>query len=370
MLLRLSQGQIPEHLHKFFKPCGHKPSDLINVPAFLAEALRADGWYLRMDAIWAKKNCMPESVVGWRWQKHRIKVGDNRAELEKRYAAVGEHGGATLPCIGHMVPVEWIDCPGCPKCSPNNGLVLRRGSWRPTKAHEYIFMLAKSERYFADGEAVKEPHAPATITRARGKWNGGGRDQAAVDAGVYGRTAASINRGIADSILNGMSSGRNLRSVLSLASEASSLAHYATFPKKLPETCIKASTSEKGVCPKCGAPWARVVEKELSGDSLPMTPGSKNAALYIHDGSRLGKGVNDSSVTKGWLPTCSCKDAGEPVPATVMDCFSGTGTTGVVAVMLGRNYIGLELSEAYVKMSLKRIRDDCGMLAKIETEQG
>jgi DNA modification methylase len=72
-------------------PSGLKPKDLIGIPWMVAKALQADGWYLRMDAIWAKKNCMPESVND-----------------------------------------------------------------RPTKSHEYIFLLSKSQRYFYDAEAVKE----------------------------------------------------------------------------------------------------------------------------------------------------------------------------------------------------------------------
>lgn len=52
---------------------------------------------------------------------------------------------------------EWSDCPGCPKCAPNNGLVLRRGSWRPTRAHSYVFLFAKTKNYFCDAEAVREP---------------------------------------------------------------------------------------------------------------------------------------------------------------------------------------------------------------------
>jgi hypothetical protein len=38
----------------------------------------------------------------------------------------------------------WQDCPGCEKCEPNGGLVLRRGSWRCTKSHEHILMLTKT----------------------------------------------------------------------------------------------------------------------------------------------------------------------------------------------------------------------------------
>src|SRR5262249_19082936 len=56
-----------------------------------------------------------------------------------------------------------IPCPGCPKCEPGGGFVLRRGSWRCTSSWEPILMLAKSDHYFADGDAVKTPPAEATV---------------------------------------------------------------------------------------------------------------------------------------------------------------------------------------------------------------
>ena len=58
-----------------------------------------------------------------------------------------------------------------------------------------------------------------------------------------------------------------------------------------------------------------------------------------------------------------------PVPATVMDCFLGSGTTAVVAVKLGRNAIGCELSPKYVEMATRRIRHECGLLAEITVEK-
>jgi DNA modification methylase len=71
---------------------GLKPKDLCGIPWRLAFALQADGWYLRSDIIWNKKNPLPESVTD-----------------------------------------------------------------RPTKSHEYIFLLTKAERYFYDAAAIREP---------------------------------------------------------------------------------------------------------------------------------------------------------------------------------------------------------------------
>lgn len=64
---KVQQGSKETHdLHNIPKLTGevngYKTKDLIGIPWMLAFALRADGWYLRQDIIWAKKNCMPESV--------------------------------------------------------------------------------------------------------------------------------------------------------------------------------------------------------------------------------------------------------------------------------------------------------------------
>ena len=56
----------------------------------------------------------------------------------------------------------------------------------------------------------------------------------------------------------------------------------------------------------------------------------------------------------GWQPGCSC-NAGEPIPCTVLDPFSGAGTTGLVALDLGRNYLGIDLSADYNRMAGERL---------------
>lgn len=81
-------------------PSGLKEKDLVGIPWRVAFALQADGWWLRSDIIWAKANCMPESVED-----------------------------------------------------------------RPTRSHEYIFLLTKQARYCYDGEAVREPATEASLVR-------------------------------------------------------------------------------------------------------------------------------------------------------------------------------------------------------------
>lgn len=138
-------------------PAGFKPKDLMMIPPRVALALHADGWYLRCDIIWAKKNCMPESVTD-----------------------------------------------------------------RPTRSHEYIFLLAKSERYYYDAAAIAEDSVDA------GKAPGGNKkvDPSRNDAG------RDMSIPVAEK--------RNKRSVWHVGTQPFNEAHFATFPPDLIEPCILA----------------------------------------------------------------------------------------------------------------------------------
>ena len=65
-----------------------------------------------------------------------------------------------------------------------------------------------------------------------------------------------------------------------------------------------------------------------------------------------------------------CILAGSREGDTVLDPFSGSGTTGVVALRNGRNYVGTEVNPEYAKLSQRRIGDDCGMFGTVEIEEG
>jgi DNA modification methylase len=233
-------------------PLGWKAKDLLGMPWGVADALRADGWYLRSDIIWAKPNPMPESVRD-----------------------------------------------------------------RPTKSHEYVFLLAPSERYYYDADAIREPHETkgelATEENKRGSWrvgagSGGGMVENAREARAAGRFP-TLNH----------PAGKNRRTVWTIPPRPCDGAHFAVFPPDLVRPCILAGTSEKGCCPGCGACWVRVREKD----------------------------------TVGWRPACRC--GGGPVPCTVIDPFMGSGTVGVVAKELGRSFVGIELNPAYVELARRRI---------------
>jgi len=336
---------------------GYKPGDLLMLPARVALALQADGWILRDDVIWAKAisfcskysgSTMPESVNGWQWKRHRIKL---KAWDGSKAKNKDEFGNRNTESFRPHLQAEYIDCPGCPKCEPNGGLVLRRGSWRCTKAHEHIFQFTKSNDYFCDMEAVKEssltePHASGYTdgeNYATGPMSRGGSSQREDPERVWGI------------------SGRNLRNVWAINPRGYKKAHYATYPESLIEPCIKVSTSQKGVCPKCGAPWARIVDKPMPPqECYTKTRGSTDSKVRPNIYKDKGSGqsvqnwINENATTTlGWKATCNCQSSIEnsqlePVPALVLDPFIGSGTTAVVAAKLNRNYTGIEINPDYI----------------------
>jgi len=154
-------GEARGAAHRNAGAIGVKHKDLIGIPWMVAFALRADGWYLRQDIIWAKPNPMPESVTD-----------------------------------------------------------------RCTKAHEYIFLLSKSAKYYYDAQAIQEDATSKAGGRSFGKQHGiaaarGARAQSRkYDRPIYTK--------------------RNRRSVWTVATKSYKGAHFATFPPKLIEPCILA----------------------------------------------------------------------------------------------------------------------------------
>jgi DNA modification methylase len=283
-----------------------KPKDLVGIPWMLAFALRSAGWYLRQDIIWHKPNPMPESVTD-----------------------------------------------------------------RCTKAHEYIFLLSKSRNYFYDAEAIKEEastNSHARIARAKeghktmpSEKINGLRPRKLAEAG----SGTTLNTSF-DAAMVHMVEQRNKRSVWSVNSQAMSEAHFATFPERLIDDCIKAGTSEHGCCSECGAPWERLVSSEknfMSGSGKSGNPINGKNGEHLQGGGTTGdirKGPTLKTETIGWQPACNCEGGGI-VPCVVLDPFSGAGTTMLVTRKLGRSGIGIELNPAYIKIATKRLKKELGM---------
>lgn len=142
---------------------------------------------------------------------------------------------------------------------------------RPTKSHEYIFLLSKSQKYFYDTDAVREPFQGE-------RWGG---DDYVVD-GNESKQTKGLGR---DGNCRPNPSGRNCRSVWTIATQSYKEAHFATYPQELARRCIAA---------------------------------------------------------------------GSKVDSIVLDPFSGSGTTGLVAMRMGRDYIGIDLNPKYNEMAERR----------------
>lgn len=233
-----------------------KPKDLCMVPNRIAIAMQDDGWWVRSEIIWGKPNAMPDSS----------------------------------------------------------------GRYRPSTAHEKIWLLSKTGSMYWDAEAVRMPAMSETRKMPDG-WDTGpgahgsvhrqGREKgrkADKQRGHSRRHAGFNDRWDQMTKAEQQANGRLLRNyepdispivspeVWHIATAGFAEAHFATFPPALVEPCIKAG------CPKDG---------------------------------------------------------------TVLDPFGGAGTTGMVADRLGRNAILIDLNPEYAALAHKRIQNDAGMFAEV-----
>lgn len=188
---------------------------------------------------------------------------------------------------------------------------------RPTKSHEYIFLLSKHATYHYDADAIAEPLSSDPKSWGRHS----NKDPGAM--AVHPRPMFGETRGNRDGTEFGNGLTRNKRTVWTVLTAPFKGAHFATFPPALIEPCILAGSSPQA-CEKCGAPWA-------------------------------GK------------PTCGHDNAGTG-KCTILDPFGGAGTVGLVADRHGRNAILCELNPEYAAMAEQRITSDSPMFAEVTTD--
>jgi DNA modification methylase len=205
---------------------------------------------------------------------------------------------------------------------------------RCTKSHEYIFLLTKNANYFYDSEAIKEKGT------GRSSGNSGNRITDGNPLFRYREGFAAVS----DKEWN----SRNKRSVWTVTTQPYSKAHFATFPPALIKDCIKAGTSEKGCCSKCGSSWERVMDEGVR-KRIPRYPQDSK----LRDTKMHGPPSWKTYETKGWQATCKCE--AEVVPCTVLDPFGGAGTTALTANRFRRNAISIELNSEYIKMGQRRL---------------
>jgi DNA modification methylase len=226
---------------------------------------------------------------------------------------------------------------------------------RPTKSHEYLFLLTKSPRYYYDAEAVKEGIAASTAGDMRTNSDGHRRERGYPGPASNGGTRL------------GSGNARNRRDVWTITTQPYRGAHFAVMPEKLVEPCILAGTSERGCCAKCGAGWGRVVERERSSLRPLSRPVGDSRGKSASDFRCMGNPQQGSQVVKsttlGWRPSCDC--AAATVSCVVLDPFAGSGTVLAVAKRLGRSAIGIELNHDYCKLIDARLRQTPEPLADV-----
>lgn len=189
---------------------------------------------------------------------------------------------------------------------------------RPTRSHEYVFLLTKSANYWYDHEAVRTAPKASTITQLAKPYTGqstkdhngaGVQDASDIKRRIVEKMRASNkqrghsrrhdgfnDRWDAKEKEEQMAEGGNLRSIWWVSPAQYREGHFAVMPDQVAEICIRAG------CPEGG---------------------------------------------------------------TVLDPFGGAGTTALVADRLGRNAIGIELNRDFVEMAGNRIVRDAGMFADV-----
>ncbi len=154
---------------------------------------------------------------------------------------------------------------------------------RCTKAHEYLFLLAKRDRYYYDADAIKERASRGAHVRKR--------SSTFKKVGSQGGRFGSHDKGSPIVVCDGF---RNRRSVWTVATKPYKSAHFATYPPGLARPCVLA---------------------------------------------------------------------GSPVGGLVLDPFTGSGTTGEVAIRCRRSFVGIELNPTYADMARARVAASVPMLA-------
>lgn len=255
-----------------------KPKDLVGIPWMTAFALRADGWWLRQDIIWHKRNPMPESVTD-----------------------------------------------------------------RCTKSHEYIFLLSKSQKYYFDYEAIQEEATgydgrKDTLMKGSDKYADGEYLQMgnANSLSIVGRERWKYKKGRK---FGGNKYGDNDDPKFQIYSGN----EYQPKYKNL---------QDKGQTPHT------MHENRVNGNDDKLYPIRNKRDVWTVN-TKPYKEAHFAVYPEELI--VDCIKAGCPPNGIVLDPFMGSGTTGVVARKLDRNFIGFELNSKYITISEKRLYNELGM---------
>lgn len=320
---------------------------LVSILREAGRVLRSDGTlWLNLDDSYISAGGQTDSTHDDRRGSYRIatRAGDsNRARTTgipaKNLAGIPWRVALALQDDGWFLRSESIWHK--PSTMPESALD------RPTRAHEYVFQLTKTPRYFFDWYAVREPAVSLDPASPSYRPN-------SVAIAEEGRKAYDAKGNSA----RDYGSHRLVRSVWTMTPEPFADAHFAVMPTKVADRCVRASTSEFGVCRVCGAPWHRVVERtRITRDLLPADHPAARPQVYVGKYDEIYRENPGQAFAHaesvGWERSCGCVYPSE-VPATVLDPFAGSCTTALVCRRLGRRSIGIELSADYAAIGARR----------------
>jgi DNA modification methylase len=194
--------------------------------------------------------------------------------------------------------------------------------------YEVVYFLVRSNRYYFDLDAIREPHR--SRANKRGQTPLGKRP-------TWAGPLAGSQDGLRRSRPNGVPGhqlGKNPGDVWTIATHGFKGAHFATFPEQLIERPLLASCPE-AICRRCGQIWRRKISVRRLGVVGP-TPNRWRTIREV-----------------GPLIPCGCGVGS--TPGVVLDPFFGSGTVGLVAERLGRDWIGIELNPSYSELAMQRI---------------
>ena len=226
---------------------------------------------------------------------------------------------------------------------------------RPTSAHEQVFLFSKGPRYYYDAAAVRTQGSPNTHARRK---DGQRKPRKGTEPNDNRTGSWAETRTIEEQA----EIGSNLRDVWKIAIQPFTGAHFATFPLALCEPPVKAGTCEHGVCSECGSPWRRVHEETGHQNQREPAHAPGNTPTKVDSTGWMPT----TRATDGWTPDCSCNAAREA--AVVLDPFGGAGTVALVANLLHRSAVLIEINPEYARMSKERIEDEMPLFASVAVE--
>ena len=295
----------------------------------------------------------PKSVMGLPW-RYALACVDELGLTLREDCIDDEDGGAYV----------WAKKNGLPESVADR---CRRG-------HEYVFHLVKQPHYYSALDELREPHEmkpqrrpggrAADLTPRQGQrrqsWPTAQRDIPGVDGHPLGKlpgsvwTIASAPLNVPERIEHARCCGGRKRPGCE-----DGLDHHAAFPPALAKRII-LGWSPPGICTRCGEGRRPVTHIEHERGWIRATAGGQHRSGDGNPGERVGQVVNNRQIATitGYAYACACPEPSAPTrPAVIADPFGGTGTTALVADVLGRTGLSFDLSGDYCDLACWRTTD-------------